>query len=56
MSASRLTGTQISQQDLVDLVEEIKPVVAEIPQLTTFEITTALGFYTFIERMCRLRC
>ena len=25
-----------------DLIEEIKPVVAEIPQLTTFEITTAL--------------
>jgi len=38
---------QISHQALVDLIEEIKPIVAEIEQLTTFEITTALGFLYF---------
>ncbi|MEA2007799.1 MAG: folylpolyglutamate synthase/dihydrofolate synthase family protein [Chloroflexota bacterium] len=32
---------------LVELVEEIKPHVAAIPQLTTFEITTGLGFLYF---------
>jgi dihydrofolate synthase/folylpolyglutamate synthase len=31
----------------VELVEEIKPAVAKIPKLTTFEITTALGFLAF---------
>jgi dihydrofolate synthase/folylpolyglutamate synthase len=32
---------------LIALVEEIKPAVAKIPKLTTFEITTALGFLAF---------
>jgi dihydrofolate synthase/folylpolyglutamate synthase len=32
---------------MVKLVEEIKPAVAKIPRLTTFEITTALGFLAF---------
>lgn len=40
----------ISHLELVDLIEEIKPVVAEIPQLTTFEITTALGFLYFAKK------
>ncbi len=31
----------------MSLVEEIKPAVAKIPKLTTFEITTALGFLAF---------
>lgn len=37
----------ISQADLVTLVDEIKPYVATIPQLTTFEISTALAFWHF---------
>jgi dihydrofolate synthase/folylpolyglutamate synthase len=32
---------------MIDLVEEIKPAVAKIPKLTTFEITTALGLLAF---------
>ena len=40
----------ISHRELVDLIEEIKPVVAETPQLTTFEITTALGFLYFAKK------
>jgi dihydrofolate synthase/folylpolyglutamate synthase len=37
----------ISQDDLVTLVEEIKPYVDAIPNLTTFEIGTALAFWYF---------
>ena len=43
----RINGGPISHEQLVDLVEEIKPAVARIPKLTTFEITTALGFLAF---------
>ncbi len=37
----------ILQADLVALVEEIKPFIAAIPKLTTFEISTALAFWHF---------
>ncbi|MBS1249718.1 MAG: Folylpolyglutamate synthase [Chloroflexi bacterium] len=37
----------IPRANLVDLVEEIKPHVAAIPRLTTFEIMTGLGFLHF---------
>ena len=39
--------TPITQDELVDLVELVKPQVAKIPLLTTFEITTALAFVHF---------
>ncbi|HSK65878.1 MAG TPA: hypothetical protein VK888_03050, partial [Anaerolineales bacterium] len=35
-------GEPISHEQMIELVEEIKPAVAKIPKLTTFEITTAL--------------
>ena len=37
----------ITREELVNLVEEIKPFVAAIPRLTTFEISTALAFWYF---------
>jgi dihydrofolate synthase / folylpolyglutamate synthase len=37
----------ISQSALVELVEFIKPMIAAIPKLTFFEITTALAFLYF---------
>ncbi|MFC2065442.1 bifunctional folylpolyglutamate synthase/dihydrofolate synthase, partial [Chloroflexota bacterium] len=37
----------ISNSDLADLVEEIKPSVEKIPFITTFELTTALAFLYF---------
>lgn len=37
----------ISRQDLVMLLDELKPLVAQIERLTTFEITTALAFLYF---------
>jgi dihydrofolate synthase/folylpolyglutamate synthase len=43
----QINGEFISHSDLVDMVENIKPYVATIPELTTFEITTALAFAYF---------
>jgi dihydrofolate synthase / folylpolyglutamate synthase len=40
----QVNGVPISHLVLSELVEYIKPFVAKIPQLTTFEITTAIGF------------
>ncbi|MEW6030827.1 MAG: bifunctional folylpolyglutamate synthase/dihydrofolate synthase [Chloroflexota bacterium] len=43
----QIDGEPISHVQLVELVEEIKPHVARIEKLTTFEITTALAFLAF---------
>jgi dihydrofolate synthase/folylpolyglutamate synthase len=43
----QIDGEPISHEQLVELVEEIKPYVAKIEKLTTFEITTALAFLAF---------
>ena len=48
----QINGEPISHEFLVDLVEEIKPAVAKIAKLTTFEITTALGFLAFAKQGC----
>ena len=43
----QINGAPISHEQLIELVEEIKPYVAKIEMLTTFEITTALAFLAF---------
>jgi dihydrofolate synthase / folylpolyglutamate synthase len=43
----QINDEPISHEQLIQLVEEVKPAVAKIPKLTTFEITTALGFLAF---------
>jgi len=43
----QVDGVSMPHADLVALVDEIKPAVASVPGLTTFEITTALGFLYF---------
>ena len=43
----QVNGEPITHEQMIELVEEIKPAVAKIPKLTTFEITTALGFLAF---------
>jgi dihydrofolate synthase / folylpolyglutamate synthase len=43
----RIDGVPISHEQLIELVEEVKPAVARIPKLTTFEITTAIGLLAF---------
>ncbi len=46
----QINGEFISHAELADLVDEIKPFVAAIPELTTFEITTALAFMYFAKQ------
>ncbi|HSM71641.1 MAG TPA: folylpolyglutamate synthase/dihydrofolate synthase family protein [Anaerolineales bacterium] len=48
----QVNGEPISHEFLVELVEEIKPAVAKVPKLTTFELTTALGFLAFAKQGC----
>jgi dihydrofolate synthase / folylpolyglutamate synthase len=43
----QINQKQIPRKVLADLVEEIREPVSRIPELTTFEITTALGFLFF---------
>ncbi|MFN8383687.1 MAG: folylpolyglutamate synthase/dihydrofolate synthase family protein [Anaerolineales bacterium] len=43
----QINGEPITHEQLVELVDEIKPYVAKIEKLTTFEITTALAFMAF---------
>lgn len=40
----------ISHDDFSELLERIKPEIVKIPELTTFEIATALGFLYFAEQ------
>ena len=48
----QVNGEPISHELMVELVEEIKSAVARVPFLTTFEITTALGFLAFARQGC----
>ena len=43
----QVNGQEISPETLAALVEEVKPAVAQIEQLTTFEISTAVAFLYF---------
>jgi len=43
----QINGVPIPQEELAALVEEIKPAVAQIPYLTTFELSTASPFSIF---------
>jgi dihydrofolate synthase / folylpolyglutamate synthase len=43
----QINGNRIAPEHLVSLVDEMKPFVAQIERLTTFEITTALAFLYF---------
>ena len=46
----QINGEFIPHADLVGMVETLKPYVAAIPELTTFEITTALAFLYFAQQ------
>lgn len=43
----RLNGTPISREEVVSLVEELRPLVARVPGVTTFEAITAMAFACF---------
>jgi dihydrofolate synthase/folylpolyglutamate synthase len=49
----QIDGKPVSHSTFVELVEKIKPAVASIEKLTTFEITTALGFLAFARAGCK---
>ena len=43
----RINGEEIGHEDLVSLVSELRSVTEAVPQITTFELTTALAFLYF---------
>ncbi len=43
----QVDGEMIGEQELADLAETIRPIAAEDPELTTFEVATALAFEYF---------
>src|SRR3990172_7175699 len=46
----RIDGEEIPEPDLAALVEQLKPHVAQVPGMTTFELVTAVGFLHFARR------
>ena len=46
----QINALPVTHAELVELVELVKPAVAKIPKLTTFEITTALAFVHFAQK------
>jgi dihydrofolate synthase/folylpolyglutamate synthase len=46
----QISGRPVTHQGLVDLVEQVRPAVARIPKLTTFEITSAVGLLYFAQQ------
>lgn len=46
----QVNGIQITKNEFVDLVDEIKPYASKIKKITTFELTTALGFLYFARK------
>ena len=46
----QVNGEHVSHAELAELVELIKPEVAKIPFITTFELTTALAFLHFARK------
>ncbi len=45
----RVNGQPISEEELVTLLERLIPHIKLVPELSTFEITTALAFYHFTQ-------
>ena len=46
----QVDGEPISHAEIAELVDEVKTAVARFPYLTTFEITTAIGFLAFARK------
>jgi dihydrofolate synthase/folylpolyglutamate synthase len=46
----QINGQPVPHTEFVELVEQVRSAVAKIPKLTTFEITTALGFLYFAQQ------
>jgi dihydrofolate synthase/folylpolyglutamate synthase len=46
----QVDGEPISHAELAELVDLVKPAVGKVPYITTFEITTTIGFLAFARR------
>lgn len=46
----QINGSPLTHEGLAALVDEVKPAVARVPKLTTFEITTAIAFLAFAQQ------
>lgn len=46
----QVNGNPIGRVELVELVDQSRPVIESIPELTTFEITTGLAFLYFAQQ------
>jgi dihydrofolate synthase/folylpolyglutamate synthase len=46
----QVDGKSISDEKLVELIEKLKPHVETVPEISTYELTTALGFMYFAEQ------
>jgi dihydrofolate synthase/folylpolyglutamate synthase len=46
----QVNGEQISKAEMVELIDEMRPHIAAVAEVTTFEITTALAFLYFARR------
>jgi dihydrofolate synthase/folylpolyglutamate synthase len=46
----QVNGTPIEQEDFLDIVNEIYPIIREVHGLTTFEITTGIAFQHFMKK------
>lgn len=46
----QVNGQEISKDALVEIVEILKPVTVKVPEITTFELTTALAFVYFSQQ------
>jgi dihydrofolate synthase/folylpolyglutamate synthase len=46
----RVNGENIPKEDLVAGVDQLKPVTEKLPEITTFELITALGFLYFSQK------
>jgi dihydrofolate synthase / folylpolyglutamate synthase len=46
----QINGKEIEKNDLVEIVEILKPVAEKVPEITTFELTTALAMVYFSQQ------
>ena len=46
----QINGMEIDKAELVVLVNRLRPLTQQVPEITTFELTTALGFLYFAEQ------
>ena len=46
----KIDSQQIRKEELATLVDQIKPAIEKVPEITTFELTTALAFLYFSQQ------